>query len=69
MRGACGGAELMVDGEMVEDGEQQIEFLSGGETAQGEFVFDKESGKRRANAEVLNRKRPSSIEMTRRLQA
>jgi uncharacterized protein (TIGR02588 family) len=32
-------AELMINGEVVEDGEQQIEFLSGGETEEGEFVF------------------------------
>lgn len=32
-------AELMVNGETVEDGEQQIEFLSGGETEDGEFIF------------------------------
>lgn len=39
-------AELTVDGDIVEDGEQQIEFLSGGETAHGAFVFteDPQSG-------------------------
>lgn len=35
-------AELTVGGEMVEAGEQQIEFLSGGETAQGEFIFNED---------------------------
>ncbi len=39
-------AELRVNGEMLEDGEQQIEFLSEGETEEGEFVFreDPQSG-------------------------
>lgn len=32
-------AELTVDGDVVEDGEQQIEFLSGGETEEGAFIF------------------------------
>ncbi len=32
-------AEISVDGEVVEEGEQQIEFLSSGETGEGEFVF------------------------------
>jgi uncharacterized protein (TIGR02588 family) len=39
-------AEISVDGEVVEEGEQQIEFLSSGETEEGEFVFthDPEQG-------------------------
>lgn len=32
-------AEISVDGEVVEEGEQQIDFLSSGETGEGEFVF------------------------------
>ena len=33
--------ELRSDGEIVETGEQQIDFLSGGETASGVFVFSR----------------------------
>lgn len=32
-------AELEIDGEVVESGEQQIDFLSGGETETGAFMF------------------------------
>lgn len=32
-------AELRVNGEVVETGEQQFDFLSGGEKAEGAFVF------------------------------
>jgi len=32
-------AELTLDGEVVEEGEQQIDFLSGGEQHHGAFVF------------------------------
>jgi len=32
-------AELKVNGKVVESGEQQIDFLSGGETQEGAFVF------------------------------
>jgi uncharacterized protein (TIGR02588 family) len=31
-------AELQINGEVVESGEQQIDFLSGGETAEGAFI-------------------------------
>ncbi len=31
--------ELRIDGEVAETGEQQIDFLSGGETQEGAFVF------------------------------
>jgi uncharacterized protein (TIGR02588 family) len=33
-------AELRVDGEVVADGEQLVDFLSGGETQEIVFVFD-----------------------------
>jgi uncharacterized protein (TIGR02588 family) len=33
-------AELSVDGEVVADGEQVVDFLSGGETQEVVFVFD-----------------------------
>lgn len=33
-------AELSVDGEVVADGEQSVDFLSGGETQEIVFVFD-----------------------------
>ena len=32
-------ADLVVNGEVAESGEQQIDFLSGGETEEGAFVF------------------------------
>jgi uncharacterized protein (TIGR02588 family) len=32
-------AELEIDGEVVESGEQQIDFLSGGEAETGAFIF------------------------------
>lgn len=32
-------ADLVVNGEVKESGEQQIDFLSGGETEEGAFVF------------------------------
>jgi uncharacterized protein (TIGR02588 family) len=35
-------AELSVDGEVVEDGEQQIDFLAGKETQEGAFVFSQD---------------------------
>lgn len=39
-------AELEVNGEVIESAEQQIDFLSGGETEEGAFVFsqDPQSG-------------------------
>lgn len=37
-------AELSRDGEVVEDGEQTIDFLSGGETDSVEFVFTEDPG-------------------------
>lgn len=35
-------AELKVNGEVEESGEQQIDFLSGGETEEGAFVFSQD---------------------------
>ena len=32
-------AELSQDGEVIEEGEQQIDFLSGGEEEEGAFLF------------------------------
>lgn len=34
-------AELRINGEVEESGEQQIDFLSGGETEEGAFVFSR----------------------------
>jgi uncharacterized protein (TIGR02588 family) len=34
-------AELRIEGEVMEDGEQQIEFLAGGETEEGAFIFSR----------------------------
>jgi uncharacterized protein (TIGR02588 family) len=34
-------AELRVNGEVVESGEQQIDFLSSGETEEGAFIFSR----------------------------
>jgi uncharacterized protein (TIGR02588 family) len=38
-------AELEIDGEVVESGEQQIDFLSGGETEEGAFIFSQDPQK------------------------
>lgn len=35
-------AELRMNGEVEESGEQQIDFLSGGETEEGTFVFSRD---------------------------
>jgi uncharacterized protein (TIGR02588 family) len=35
-------AELSIDGEVEETGEQQIDFLSGGETEEGAFIFTRD---------------------------
>ncbi|AFY66023.1 TIGR02588 family protein [Geitlerinema sp. PCC 7407] len=35
-------AELRVNGEVIETGEQQFDFLSGGEKAEGAFVFQRD---------------------------
>jgi uncharacterized protein (TIGR02588 family) len=37
-------AELSRDGEVIEDGEQAIDFLAGGETEELEFVFTEDPG-------------------------
>ena len=37
-------AELSRDGEVVEDGEQAVDFLAGGETEEVEFVFTEDPG-------------------------
>lgn len=34
--------ELEIDGEVVESGEQQIDFLSGGEAEEGAFIFSQD---------------------------
>ena len=44
-------AELNVDGEVIADGEQSVDFLSGGETQEIVFVFDTMA----ADAEILLR--------------
>lgn len=35
-------AELTINGDVVEDGDQQIDFLSSGERVEGEFVFSRD---------------------------
>jgi uncharacterized protein (TIGR02588 family) len=35
-------AELTIDGEVAESGEQQVDFLSGGETQDGAFIFTRD---------------------------
>jgi len=44
-------AELKVDGQVIEEGEQQIDFLSSGEIAKGAFVFTQDP----SEAELLLR--------------
>ncbi|HEY9622142.1 MAG TPA: TIGR02588 family protein [Crinalium sp.] len=51
-------AELTVNGEVVESGEQQIDFLSGGETAEGAFVFSQDPRSGEVTIRVASYKLP-----------
>lgn len=51
-------AELRVNGQVVESGEQQIDFLSGGETEKGAFVFSRDPREGEVNLRVASYKLP-----------
>ena len=51
-------AELTVGGEVVEDGDQTIDFLSGGETHELEFVFTTDPATGTVDVRVASFQRP-----------
>lgn len=51
-------AELRVNGEVEESGEQQLDFLSGGEKAEGAFVFSRDPRDGDLNIRVASYKLP-----------
>jgi len=50
--------ELSIAGQVVEDGEQQIDFLSGGETAEGAFIFSRNPEEGELTLRVASYKEP-----------
>lgn len=51
-------AELRIDGEVEESGEQQIDFLASGETEKGAFVFSRDPRKGELVVRVASYKLP-----------
>ncbi|BAY76719.1 hypothetical protein NIES25_31760 [Nostoc linckia NIES-25] len=51
-------AELVIDGEVAESGEQQIDFLSSRETEEGAFVFSQNPSKGKLNMRIGSYKLP-----------
>jgi len=51
-------AELRIDGKVEETGEQQIDFLSGGETEEGAFVFSRDPRQGELRLRVASYKLP-----------
>ncbi|RCJ23948.1 TIGR02588 family protein [Nostoc sp. ATCC 43529] len=51
-------AELVIDGEVAESGEQQIDFLSSRETEEGAFVFSQNPSKGKLNLRIGSYKLP-----------
>ncbi|MEJ6479959.1 TIGR02588 family protein [Nostoc punctiforme UO1] len=51
-------AELMIDGKVTETGEQQIDFLSSGESEEGAFIFTKNPRQGKLNLRVGSYKLP-----------
>ncbi|MBD2533489.1 TIGR02588 family protein [Nostoc flagelliforme FACHB-838] len=51
-------AELMIDGKVTETGEQQIDFLSSGETEEGAFIFSQNPRQGQLNLRVGSYKLP-----------
>lgn len=51
-------AELRIDGEVEESGEQQIDFLASGETEKGAFVFSRDPRKGELSVRVASYKLP-----------
>jgi uncharacterized protein (TIGR02588 family) len=51
-------AELRIDGEVEESGEQQIDFLASGETEEGAFVFSRDPRQGELSMRVASYKLP-----------
>ncbi|MBE8989624.1 TIGR02588 family protein [Nostoc sp. LEGE 12450] len=51
-------AELLIDGKVTETGEQQIDFLSSGESEEGAFIFSKNPRQGQLNFRVGSYKLP-----------
>ncbi|MHC0061472.1 TIGR02588 family protein [Nostoc sp. UIC 10890] len=51
-------AELLIDGKVTETGEQQIDFLSSGESEEGAFIFSKNPRQGQLNLRVGSYKLP-----------
>jgi uncharacterized protein (TIGR02588 family) len=51
-------AELVIDGKVVESGEQQIDFLSSDESEEGAFVFSRNPHQGRLNLRIASYKLP-----------
>lgn len=51
-------AELRVDGEVIEDGEQQIDFLAGSAQQAGEFIFSRDPASGELSIRVASYKQP-----------
>ncbi|MEH2071224.1 MAG: TIGR02588 family protein [Nostoc sp.] len=51
-------AELLIDGKVAESGEQQIDFLSSGESEEGAFVFNQNPRQGKLNLRIASYKLP-----------
>ncbi|MFN6513088.1 MAG: TIGR02588 family protein [Nostoc sp. CreGUA01] len=51
-------AELLIEGKVTESGEQQIDFLSSGETEEGAFVFSQNPSQGKLNLRIASYKLP-----------
>lgn len=51
-------AELEIDGAVVEEGEQQIDFLAGSETEEGTFIFSQDPRQGELTLRVASYKEP-----------
>ncbi|MDF5706766.1 MAG: TIGR02588 family protein [Nostoc sp. S4] len=51
-------AELLIDGEVAESGEQQIDFLSSGESEEGAFIFSQNPREGKLKLRIASYKLP-----------
>lgn len=51
-------AELSIDGQVIEDGEQQFDFLAGNETQEGAFIFTQDPAEGELSLRVASYKLP-----------
>ncbi len=51
-------AELLIEGKVTESGEQQIDFLSSGETEEGAFIFSQNPSQGKLNLRIASYKLP-----------